>query len=314
MKRSTAHLFLIAALVLLALFSGCKRSKTWQTSTFLFFDTVCEVKLYGEPYLLKNAKEEIRNIFTEIEKYFSPESQDLSSPLVRKLFQRGMEVYDLTNGCFDITVFPLSEAWGFFNRSYNIPSHAALVSSLKLVGMDKAKVTDKMIILLPGMKLDWGAIAKGFGIDLAARSLISRGVEKGFINAGGDLYCWGKNPENEDWKVGIKHPRKEGVFGILSLADTAAATTGDYQRYFVEDGIRYHHVFDPRTGYPARGKQSVTVIGPETVICDALSTALFVSAQPEEILKNFPNYNAVLIDSEGKEFRIGKSYGYKIQK
>jgi thiamine biosynthesis lipoprotein len=302
---------LFIPLFIFSVFPGCHQARKWQTSTLLFFDTVCEIRLYGEAALLKRAKEEVFEIFTEIEKHFSPETKDSSSPMVNELFQRGLEIYNDTDGCFDITVFPLSETWGFFSRSYRIPTIREIESILRLVGMEKVKITNGMLVLQPEMKLDWGGIAKGFGIDLAAQSLISMGVEKGFINAGGDLYCWGKNPMNEDWKVGVEHPRREGILGVLSLTNLAAATTGDYQRYFIDQGIRYHHVFDPRTGYPARGKQSVTVIGPEAVVCDALSTALFVSPQPEEILKKYSAYDAVVVTSEGKILRLGKSYNFQ---
>jgi thiamine biosynthesis lipoprotein len=161
------------------------------------------------------------------------------------------------------------------------------------------------------MELDWGGIAKGYGIDLASKSLLEMGISRGFINAGGDLYCWGKNPDNRDWNIGIQHPRKEGYLGILSISDLGAATTGDYQRYFMVNGVRYHHVFDPRTGYPAKGKRSVTVIGPETVLCDALSTALFVCKQPAKILEKYPDYGVIIVDSDGKLFILGKTYPFR---
>ena len=143
--------------------------------------------------------------------------------------------------------------------------------------------------------------------------MIQTGIKNGFINAGGDLYCWGKNPDQESWRIGIKRPRGSGISAILYIADTGAATTGDYQRFFIQEGIRYHHVFDPKSGYPSEGKQSVTVVGPETLVCDALSTALFVSGQPEEILKKFPDYGAVIIDSEGKVLLIGKEYPIRLE-
>jgi thiamine biosynthesis lipoprotein len=156
------------------------------------------------------------------------------------------------------------------------------------------------------MELDWGGIAKGYGIDLAVRVLIDMGIRRGFVNAGGDLYCWGRNPDDRPWRIGVQHPRAAGFLGVIEMEDEGAATTGDYQRYFFESGVRWHHVFDPRTGYPARGKQSVTVVGPETAVCDALSTALFVSDEPETVLKSFPDYGAVLVDEKGAPRLIGK--------
>jgi thiamine biosynthesis lipoprotein len=311
-KLSSLNKLLFVLLFILSLFFSCNEAIKWKTSTLLFFDTVCEIRLKGESSLLNRAKEKVFEVFTGIEKHFSPEVQDFSSPMAVELFQRGLDVYNDTDGCFDITVFPLSEAWGFFSRSYRIPPSREIESILDLVGMEKVKISNGVLVLQPGMRLDWGGIAKGYGIDLAAQALINEGVGQGFINAGGDLYCWGMNPAGEDWKIGIENPRKEGILGVLSLSDLAAATTGDYQRYFIEQGIRHHHVFDPRTGYPAQGKQSVTVIGPETVICDALSTALFVSMQPEEILNKYPEYGAVIVDAEGKVTQLGRSYTFQI--
>ncbi len=176
--------------------------------------------------------------------------------------------------------------------------------------MQNIEERNATLIFLPDVGLDWGAIAKGFGIDLASKSLVQMGISNGFINAGGDLYCWGNNPSDQPWNIGLKHPRESGFLGVLSISDLGAATTGDYQRYFVKNGIRYHHVFDPRTGYPAQGKQSVTVCGPETLICDALSTALFVSREPEIIMEKYPDYGAIIVDSDGSLSFLGKTYSF----
>lgn len=261
--------------------------------------------------MFKSAKNEIHRLFSEIENRFSPDSEDYSSPIVIKLFQRGLKIYYDSNGCFDVTVSPLTIAWGFFNTSYRVPKPQEIKALLKTVGMEKIKIQEGKLSLSPGMKLDWGGIAKGYGIDLASQSLIALGIQKGFVNAGGDLFCWGENPENQPWKIGIKHPRKSGFLGVISISNLGAATTGDYQRFFILNGERHHHVFDPRTGFPAKGKQSVTVVGPETLVCDALSTALFVSKYPDSILQKYPEYGAFIVNSEGKTSRIGKGFVFQ---
>jgi len=231
--------------------------------------------------------------------------------MVMGLYRRAFQVFTDSGGCFDITVAPLSRLWGFLSKSYVVPAHEQIQSTLERIGMEKIKEENGTLLLLPGMKLDWGAIAKGFAIDLASQSLIESGISRGFINAGGDLYCWGQNPDSQDWNIGIKHPRQSGFLGIISISELGAATTGDYQRYFIRDGIRYHHVFDPRTGYPADGKQSVTVCGPETLLCDALSTALFVSQQPVRIMEQYPDYGAIILDSEGNLSFLGKAFPFR---
>lgn len=300
----------IPLLAFLLLLPSCGVKERWHTSTILAFDTICEINIFCSPSASKSAQEEVQRVFSEIESLFSPGIDNYSSPVVLDLFQRGLKVYHDSNGCFDITVAPLSRVWGFFDKSYVVPAPEQIKSVLKFIGMEKIVLKDETLILLPGMELDWGAIAKGFGIDLASKSLLKMGISRGFINAGGDLFCWGENPSDQSWKIGIKHPRERGFLGVLSISDLGAATTGDYQRYFEKDGVHYHHVFDPRTGYPARGKQSVTVCGPETLICDALSTALFVSEEPAKILEKYPDYGAIVFDSDGNLSFLGKAYPF----
>ena len=301
----------IPAAALILFLSGCGVQETWHKTTLLYFDTVCEITLLCSEADFTSAKEKIRNAFEDIETHFSPGVASLSSPLVIDLYNKALLVYDRSGGSFDITVAPLSRIWGFRDESYRVPSSEELDRALEYVGMDKIVFESGGLRLTSGMELDWGGIAKGFGIDMASQGVIAMGVEDGFINAGGDLYCWGKNPDQKAWKIGVKHPRENGISALIEIKDTGAATTGDYQRFFIRDGIRYHHVFDPKSGLPAKGYQSVTVIGPETLFCDALSTALFVSSRPEEILKKFPEYGAVLIDQKGNIRLIGKTYAVK---
>jgi len=297
--------------LILFLLLSCQVKEKWQTSTLLVFDTLCEVKVFCSSAKFKSCQEEVQRIFSEIESSFSPGAGDFSSPLVINLFHSSLKVNNDSEGCFDITVGPLSRLWGFFTKSNFVPAPERIKSALKYIGMEKIKEENGALILLPGMELDWGGIAKGLAVGLASESLIKMGIASGFVNAGGDLYCWGKNPDNQAWQVGIKHPRKSGFLGVLSLENLSAATSGDYQRFFVMNGVRYHHIFDPKTGYPAQGKQSVTVIGPDALFCDALSTALFVSQKPERILEKYPEYGAILVDSNGNLSFAGRTYPFR---
>lgn len=291
---------------------NCRVRESWQTTTLLFFDTVCEVRLLGSPSGFENGQKEVARTFSEIEQYFSPGTAPLSSPLVSNLFQKARQVFLDSDGDFDITVAPLSRIWGFRHNSHRIPSPEEIQAALNHVGMNKISTAKGILILLPQMELDWGGIAKGLGIDLAVQSLKKLGFSNGLINLGGDLFCWGKNPDSQPWKIGIQHPRKSGFLGVLNISDLGVATSGDYQRYFEINGIRYPHIFNPKTGYPARDNQSVTVIGPETTLCDALSTALFVSRHPEGILNKYPDYGAIIVDKEGTVFLLGKRYPMEI--
>jgi thiamine biosynthesis lipoprotein len=303
MRKHKISLLCLACVLFL---SACTRSSRWHSSSFLFFDTLCELTLFCNPQEFKNAKNIISSVFGEIEARFAPHKKTGSGPESAALFRRAYEVYLHSQGYFDISVSPLSELWGFRDKFYRIPSEEEILRILPAVGMEKIIVKEDQVLLPPGMALDWGGIAKGFGIDKAARSIIELGYSRGFINAGGDLFCWGRNPDDQNWRIGIKHPRRGGFIGIISISGLAAATTGDYQRFFIRNDTRYHHVFDPKTGYPARGKQSVTVVGPETLLCDALATALFVHPCPESVLDHYTDYGAFIIMENGLLKTVGK--------
>lgn len=296
-----------------ALFSliHCRVQERWHTTSFFFFDTVCDIQVFCLPSQAEAAYEEVHRIFSEIENLFSPGQNDVSSPFVTELFKISRRVYEDSEGCFDISVGSLSALWGFTNKSFRLPAPDEVADSLRSVGLEKVQIKKDSLILLPGMKLDWGGVAKGLAVDLASRSLQKMGLPCGFINAGGDLFCWGPNPQGEPWKIGIKHPRQKDYLGVLYLSSVAVATSGDYQRYFEREGVRYHHLLDPKTGYPARGKQSVTVVGPETVFCDAISTALFVSPKPEDILRKYVDYGAIIVASDGEIKMLGRPFPFE---
>jgi len=306
-KKTT---ILIPLIVLL--FCCCSAREKWHTSTVIYFDTVCEIKIFGSSPQFRSSMEAVHGVFSKIETLFSPDSCELTSPEVLNLFRRALEIHKISGGAFDISIAPILKLWGFYERDYRVPSPGEIRRSLNRVGMTKIEAGEFEIRLPAGMEIDWGGIAKGYGIDLAAQTLRDLGILRGFINAGGDLYCWGSNPGDAAWKIGIKHPRQEGFLGVLSLTDEGAATTGDYQRFFIREGVRYHHVFDPQSGYPAHGKQSVTVAGPETTICDALATAVFISKQPDSILDFYPEYGAFIVDTEGRLSRAGREFTLRI--
>ena len=297
-------------LVLILLLINCSQENKWHSTTLLYFDTLCEVNLKCSKEEFAQAVDSVKDVFTRIERVFSPGVHDYKSPLFLELLKKSLKVSKASDGAFDVTIGPLTKLWGFQNKNYRIPDKKEIEKALKKIGFEKI-VDDKGNISIPSwVEFDWGGSAKGFGVDLAYQKLKKLGIKSGFINAGGDIYCWGKNPENRPWRVGIKHPQKEGFLGVVASTNVGIATSGDYQRFFEVNGIRYHHILNPFNGYPARGKQSVTVIGPETVLCDALATALFVSTEERKILKKFPEYGAIIVNSKGKISRIGKTYPF----
>ena len=223
---------------------------------------------------------------------------------------------EASDGRFDPCLGKASSLWNVGERQ-NPPAASAIArfaGELLYRELEVGRWRGEPVVRLrsDAAAIDLGGIAKGYGIDRAVQALKARGISRGFLNAGGDMYCWGLNPQGRPWQIGIKHPREEGYWGVLSIRDLGAATAGDYQRYFIQNGVRYHHIFDPRTGSPARGKQSVTVVGPETSVCDALSTALFVSESPERILTHYPEYGAYLVYADGKQASMGKDFPFRL--
>lgn len=311
LKKKAPLLFLIFLTLFNSIFYfACRPAARWHDLSLLFFDTICDLKIYGTEEEFTFAVNTVRDIFTQTENLFSPAARDYSSEEVRQLFRLARKIYLDSEGAFDLTVGILTEIWGFRSKSYRVPQKEEIKGALKFVGLEKIVEKDNQLVVPEGVIIDWGGLAKGWALDQAFQALQKEGISRGFINAGGDLICFGKNPDNQAWKIGIKHPRESGFLGVLEISDLAVATSGDYQRYFEIKGIRYHHIFDPRTGFPARGKQSVTVIGPEAAICDALATALFVLNDASKLLSLYPDYGAIIVDDQGSLSFAGKTFPF----
>jgi len=192
--------------------------------------------------------------------------------------------HGLGKGAFDVTIGPVMDLWGFTGNNPKIPPPEKLAKTLTLVDSNKLIINEERqtaFLAKRGMKLDLGAVAKGYATEKAVQVLKSRGVARALIDAGGNIRVIGKKSRNAPWKIGIKDPRKSGgIIAIVSLTDGSAVTSGDYYRYFESGGRRYNHIIDPRTGYPASANMSVTVMTENAGVADCLSTIFFV-LEPE---------------------------------
>jgi len=219
------------------------------------------------------------------------------SPETFYIIRRSVEFWQASNGAFDITVAPLMDIWGFTDKRYSLPKDGQIKAALSLVGSDKIILNNEDNVIkfrLPGMKIDLGGIAKGYALDCAREQLKKHNIKNCLINAGGQVYCLG-DKFGRPWKVAIRSPRGNDYIGNLELKDTSVSTSGDYQQYFVIGNKRFSHIFDPRTGYPANtGIISVSVVSPDGLTADALSTSIFVLGRKkgEELLKKFPGTTA----------------------
>lgn len=220
----------------------------------------------------------------------------------RELLEAAQFYGGMTGGAFDCTLAPVSSAWGFTEDSFRVPSQAELDGLLEHVGWDRFQVSEGEALSAShgeGVQIDLGGIAKGYVTDVIAKILEENNIPRATISLGGNVLVWGDRPDGTPWVVGIQDPARTDVAdsyaGYLSLTDAFAVTSGSYQRYFEEDGKRYHHIIDPATGRPAEsGLTSVTVVerrerdeagnvsGSGTE-CDALSTALFVMGEEKAL-------------------------------
>ena len=237
------------------------------------------------------------------------------------------EYTERTEGCFDITVAPVMDAWGFTTEEPRVPDAAELEALLPLV--DSGRITlesgedGNFLTLAPGQAIDLGGIAKGYATDCLAEIFAQRDAERGWVSLGGNVLVWGTRPDGEPWRVGVQDPRQPDQaqnVGEIRLEDAFAVTSGGYQRYFEADGTVYHHVVDPATGRPAdSGLLSVTVIAPAEptgaldgeglaapgngAMCDALSTALFVMGEERAVdfwRESGRAFDLVLVTEDGR--------------
>ncbi len=229
------------------------------------------------------------------------------SPDLLKVLNTGIHWETLSKGALDITLGPVVRLWNFDAAANAPPSDEILKEALTRTGFQNIEIKDgKIRLTQPGMALELGSIAKGYAVDQAVKVLRENGVHNGLVNAGGDLRAFGTKDGKRPWVVGIQHPRKpQEILATLPIRNGAIATSGDYQRYFVKDGVRYHHILDPATGRPARGVMSFSVTAPTAMQADALATAAFVMGIEKGVkfLKSIPDSGALAVDDAGKQFR-----------
>lgn len=230
------------------------------------------------------------------------------------MIETGREVYESSKGLFDITLGPLIDVWDVVGRAGSgepPPGEEEIAQAMRLVGMDKLVLDEKersVYMTQPGMALDLGGLAKGYAVDRAAEALRERGIEAAVVDMISTSLVLGEKPGGKGprWSIEVMNPRvQESPLAELSLpSGLYISTSGDYQRYFEYGGVRYHHILDPRTGYPARGTMSVTVIGGrDGAWADAMSTAAFVMGYPEgaQWVRD-EGAEAMLVDSDGKVY------------
>ena len=222
------------------------------------------------------------------------------SPDLMNVLQHAFTVSELTGGAFDITFASCGGLWSIRDR--RIPGDQEIAACLAHVDYRRVALDfDRSAVFVadPEMRLGIDGLAKGYRVDRAAEVLESRGVADYVVDGGGDMRVATSSLEGA-WPIGVTHPRRDEPLGAVELASGAIATSGDYEWYFEEDGVRYHHILDPATGRPARRCTSATVIAATTVDADALATGLFVMGPDEGIAlaERLPGVEAMLISAD----------------
>ena len=279
------QLLLIFCLPLLLL-TGCAASGS--SREFFAMDTVMQATAYGSGAddALQAAEEEIYRL----EQLFSCQASEAElarcnragqltvSAETAALVQTALDLSEATGGAYDPTLYPLALAWGFSGGQYRVPDEAELSALRTQTGAEHVQVDGCRVRLDAGTQLDLGGIAKGYTAGRIHKILQDAGVRAAIVSLGGNVAAIGKKPGGGDWIVGLQDPQDPGsYFGTVAVSGACVVTSGGYQRYFEQDGVRYHHILDPKTGRPAAsGLQSVSVVSQDDTLADALSTALFV--------------------------------------
>jgi FAD:protein FMN transferase len=271
--------------LLLLILCFCSGKEIFQDYNSMLFGSYVKIKLL-EPNRTK-ANQAVRKALAEmtrLDSIFSLYNQNSEinqinrlgkgklSQDFKNLLTRALEVSEKSNGAFDITVLPLIQFWRSYFKSEKVPDSLELKRQLKLVDYRKIKIQNDSIYLPDSVKIDLGGIAVGYSIDRAVEILKREGIKTGLIDAGGDIMGFG----DRKWKVAVKNPRKDELVRTFTIQNQGIATSGDYEKFFTKNGIRYHHIMSPKTGYPAWVCSSVTVIGPDAITADAYSTTIFV--------------------------------------
>lgn len=314
MKRTC---FSVAAVLLsFLILTGCSGKDASITKNGTYFDTVIQIELYDT-----DAEDELDHCFEICEKYenlFSRtkegsdvyrinhargESVSVSNETAR-LIQTGLHYSEISDGAFDITIAPLSILWDFKNNDGTIPSQEDIDEVKSHVGYENVELNGTTVTLKdPEAAIDLGALAKGYIADRIKRYLTSQGIESGVINLGGNVLTIGNKPDGEPYNIGIQKPfsKKNEVITSVKTSGGSIVSSGNYERYFEKDGKIYHHILDPKTGYPVDNNlYGVTIISEGSITGDALSTTCFALGLKKgmELIESMDDVDALFITSD----------------
>jgi len=319
-KSPTKKIFTVTIILLMTVFlSGCNKEKFY-SNDFFAMDTWMSVQIPNVS-TEEDTVEHLKNIeakIREIENSFSvtlqasdlyklnnssEETIEVKNDDFIKVLTEALRYEQMTDKAFSPRLYKISREWGFTTGSYKIPEGDIIKEYLEEISASEISVDGNMVSRTPGIMIDFGAIAKGYAADVVVEYLKANNIPKAIINLGGNVYMLGSKDEETGWIVGVNDPFADRLLGTIELSDACVVTSGNYERYFEQDGKRYHHIIDSETGSPSdSGLASVTVISADASYADALSTALFVMGVDKaiEFWRNNENFEFVLV-TENKE-------------
>ena len=328
---------LIVCISIILNLSSCANGKNqYYEKTNIVMDTAVTLSAYGA-----NSKKTVEESFEKLDEINEMASINIRDsdvykinsasgksyvkvhPEILKMIETSIQYSKLSGGAFDITLGPIINLWGIGTDNERLPLDEEIKDKLPLVGYDKISINENdnsVMLQKEGMAIDLGGIAKGFAADEVLKIYKKYNIENGLINLGASsIYALGKNEENNQWAVGIKHPRNEDpkeYMGVIKLSNDALSTSGDYERYFIQNNKRYHHIIDPKTGYPAdNGVMSDTIVidgntEDSSMLCDLLTTTVFTLG-PEEGLKLIDKLQGVSCEITTSDYKVYTSEGFK---
>lgn len=283
-----------------------------------FLDTIFEIKIEESKdaeTILNSAFELVKNLENKLSIY--NEKSEISelnkykryrvSPEVLEVIKKAIYISEITDGAFDITCKPIIFLYKKKNQEEQMPTEEEIKQVLKKVGWKKIEIKGNEVILKDGSEIDLGGIAKGYIVDKVAGFLRIKGIKNGLVNAGGDIYCWGKNPERKKWKIGIENPFDEGlIIGNFEITNRGIATSGNYKRYIKIKKQKLGHIVNPKTGFPVENiPVSVTVVAPDCITADGIATGVFVLGIEKglKLINKIKDVECLIIDKDKKIYK-----------
>lgn len=310
---------LIPIILIIALgFASCSSDHGPLTQTEFYLGTVVTITIYDS-----NAEQLMEGAMAEIERLESLLSGTLENSDISKInataglsgvevadevievIEKGLGYYNTSSGSFDISIGPLVELWGIGTPEAAVPSEIDITKAISNIDINGILIEDNYVSLLNrGMKLDTGGIAKGYIADKVADYLKANGCDAAVLNLGGNVVTVGQKPDGSKWRVGIQNPFEStgNYIRVVEVEEMSVVTSGSYERFFVEDGITYHHILDPETGYPVESDiAGVSIISSKSVDGDGLSTSVFAlgSEKGMALIELIPGVECIMILEDG---------------